>query len=680
MLNNQFNQNSSILNRLRSVMVAIALFIVLCFFALFFSSQGLYKNLQALNQDNNLLNYSSQALESLNSTELRLPDVINRTNITELRYRFTENMKVSEKLISNAMEQTSQTDEVHQILLKINEALSHFRSSSDLTFNRLSGMELSKSTKEVDEINADLMASRQYLLDAKELLRKVQIVIQQRNDKIFNTIYKNRFKPLLVAVFLSTLFFTFVLTFGLSLSRKIGRSISNLLEATDKVANGNLDYQARVLHFDEIGRLTDAFNKMITSLKTGQDELSLAIERTNGLQNITAAFSEALTPEQVFDVVFEKAYKTLKALYGAVVMVSEDGNSLEIRRTIGLDQSIIDKWKTFPINSDLPVAECVRYAKPIFIKNSDMDVKKYKDLEKTDFNKKNEQIHVYLPLTIGSEVLGALTLTFKRAEDFDTPEKEFMLALARQCSQAIHRSELYDDARKAIEARDEFLSIASHELRTPLTPLKLQLQGLERHIMRGTLSDLPAEKVVKIIQTSDRQINRLSTLIDDLLDVSRITTGKLSLNKETFSVSEMINEVVIQYSQQLKTSQSNLHVTILEDSQGNWDKVRIEQVIINLLTNAAKYAPNKPIHITVGKTKGHVQIKVRDEGPGIAPEDQERIFKRFERVNSKNNVGGLGLGLYISKQIVEAHKGSITVSSTLGEGSTFTVDLPQEFH
>ncbi len=536
-------------------MFAIALFIIFSLSALFFSSQGLFQNLQALNQDNNILNITSQALESLNTTELRLPEVISRTNISELHYRFNENLKVTEQLIAAGINRTIEGD-IHNNFVKVSEALKHVRANTDQTINRLFAMKDVNNKKEISEISADVLASKQYLLDAKELLIKIQITTKDRNDAVFNNIYKNRYRPILVTVLLSTLFFTFVITFGLSISRKIGRSISNLLQATDKVAGGSLNYQARIMYHDEIGRLTDAFNKMIIKLKTGQDELGQAVGRTNDLQSITAAFSEALTPEQVFNVVFEKAFKSLNAVYGTVIMISEDGNNLEMKRTIGLPDDLVAKWKSFPISTELPVTECIRHGKPIFVISKEMHSEKYAATE-INHLKGKDLLNTYLPLIIGSEVLGALTLAFKRTHDFDEAEKEFMIALARQCAQAIHRSQLYDDARKAIEARDEFLSIASHELRTPLTPLKLQLQGLERHIVKGTINELPIEKIIKIIQSSDRQINRLSTLIDDLLDVSRITTGRLSLNREKFSIQEMINEVVAQYSQQLKTSQSN---------------------------------------------------------------------------------------------------------------------------
>ena len=140
---------------------------------------------------------------------------------------------------------------------------------------------------------------------------------------------------------------------------------------------------------------------------------------------------------------------------------------------------------------------------------------------------------------------------------------------------------------------------------------------------------------------------------------------------------EMITEVITQYSHQLKYTKSTVEFIVKEDMVGFWDKVRVEQVIINLLTNAAKYAPNELILITLSTFDESIRVEVKDKGPGISQENKDRIFKRFERVSDKSNIGGLGLGLYICKQIVEAHKGNIFVESELGVGSVFTLELPK---
>jgi signal transduction histidine kinase len=279
-------------------------------------------------------------------------------------------------------------------------------------------------------------------------------------------------------------------------------------------------------------------------------------------------------------------------------------------------------------------------------------------------------------MVVDNRSLGVLTLTFPITKIFDQIEQDFLISMARQCAQAIHRSQLYDNAKRAIEVRDEFLAIASHELRTPLTPLKMQIQGVAR-LLQDSFHNLTPERLNKMVETSERQINRLTLLIDGLLDVTRITSGKMVLNREYFNLHDMIKDVVAQHSQQYNRHQTTIDLVIKDDLVGLWDKVRIEQVITNILTNAVKYAPNKPIRTVLARKDSFAKIQITDQGPGIALEDQERIFNRYERVSDTQNIGGLGLGLYISKQIVEAHSGRIYVHSVPGHGSTFTIELPE---
>lgn len=658
MIEEFFVQTSSIINRLKSVMTAISVFIIFCGIALYLSSISTVKGLQELKNANDFINLNTQIIEILNSADKMTDSVISRADMIEMQFSFHENIRLARLLVNQSLPLVKYNNDVYLLL-----------SGVQSTFNDL---ERAFSIKENQDFKADLMEGRQHIIDMKESLAKSQILIKKSTDETFSKMYEHRFKPITVGVTLSIIFFIFVMIFGVALSKRIGLSISHLLEATDKVSQGDLNYEVEVLEHDEIGRLSNAFNRMVSNLKSGQNQLSQAIDRTVRLQSITASFSEALTPEQVFDIIFRQAFESLHAVAASIVLLSEDKNFVELKRMGGYDQSVFEKFKRFPIEKDYPSTRAIRFGKPIFIETENIQ-KEFKDLD-DDFHPKGSSI-ACLPMTIGSEALGALTFSFDLTRKFTNAEKDFMLALARQCAQAIHRSMLYDDAKKAIEVRDEFLSIASHELRTPLTPLKLQIQSVARQIKNGS-ADLSHERLQKLLGTSERQVNRLSALIDDLLDVSRITSGKLILKKTQFHLSEVIEEVLSNYSQPLKDANSKVDFVIEEDSVGHWDKVRLEQVIINLITNALKYAPGKIIHIKLSRKNEKAVIKVRDEGPGIERQDFERIFYRFERVASKENVGGLGLGLYISKQIVDAHQGSIYVDSVVGEGSTFTLELP----
>lgn len=673
MENESFEQSSSIVKRLRTVMLSIVVFILLCFLAIYVSNYNQLQDIQTLNTANSLLSLNTQAIESLNSTEQNMNVIFVRKDVSELRYSFEENLKVTKRLLYDSILQSKDDDILTTHLNNAILALDELESNHEIIFRKLQNMHTITDQNQIEDLNADLLVASQYLMDAKEVLRKIQIHITKQNEDIFSYIYKNRYRPLVLSISLFFLFLTFVMTIGWAMARNASKSILNLLDATEKVARGNINYQAPIIEKDEIGRVTYAFNRMITSLKANRTQLNLAIDRMSRLQKITESFSEALTPDEVFDVVFAQAFESMEATAGSIVLLSEDKNYLELKRLVGYEEEVFNKWKRFPITTNVPVAEAIRTGVTKFLTSDKLD--QYTDLIKPV---STPYAIAIIPMRVEGKSIGALTFSFPISKDFDQFERDFMMALGRQCAQAIHRSQLYDDAQKAIEVRDEFLSIASHELRTPLTPLKMQIQGVARQLENENSSALTPERLLKMVETSDRQITRLSVLIDDLLDVTRISAGKLSLNKEFFSMKEMINDVVAQYSHQFKYSQSPVEVKIEEDMIGHWDKVRIEQVIINLLTNAAKYAPKKPILTTVTKKGSTIKIQVTDQGPGISPENQDRIFKRFERVSDKQNIGGLGLGLYICKQIVEAHQGQIYVKSVVGEGSTFTVELPEK--
>jgi PAS domain S-box-containing protein len=229
--------------------------------------------------------------------------------------------------------------------------------------------------------------------------------------------------------------------------------------------------------------------------------------------------------------------------------------------------------------------------------------------------------------------------------------------------------------RKAIVLRDDFLSVASHELRTPLTSLKLEVANLSR-IARRTGPDGAARLVAKV-EKIDSQAARLHRLIDELLDVSRIAAGRLELHVEVVDLAQVVNEVGARFTDEAARVGSMLNVHAPAAVVGRWDRSRLDQVITNLLSNAIKYGDCKPIDIGVTGENDRAIVAIRDRGLGIASDDHQRIFGRFERAASSRHYGGIGLGLWIVKQIIDALGGTVSVESTPGSGSTFTVELPR---
>jgi signal transduction histidine kinase len=233
--------------------------------------------------------------------------------------------------------------------------------------------------------------------------------------------------------------------------------------------------------------------------------------------------------------------------------------------------------------------------------------------------------------------------------------------------------------QEAVQARDEFLSIASHELKTPLTSLKFEAYSIGKQIERQ--GSVPVKRVKQSLSLTDRQVNRLSKLIDSLLDVSKINSGKFELEAQDVDLVELVSSCVDRMAEQSLEKGASIEVkgsAIAESSSitGQWDRLRIEQVITNLLTNSIKYGEGKPIEVELQSDGEKAFVTVRDQGIGIATQDQERIFERFERAISANSVSGFGLGLFIVKEIVDAHRGSIRVDSAPGKGSAFVVELP----
>jgi PAS domain S-box-containing protein len=234
-------------------------------------------------------------------------------------------------------------------------------------------------------------------------------------------------------------------------------------------------------------------------------------------------------------------------------------------------------------------------------------------------------------------------------------------------------------AREALRERDDFISVAAHELRTPLTALQLKIQGLERVIRTTAPNEAAAKGTTSRLEGALRQVERLARLVERLLDVSRIAGGRLELSTETFDFARLLRQVVDDFREPAASAGSEIHLETPTEAMVTLDRLRLEQVVVNLLSNAVKYGRGRPIHLRLNAAKDRVRFSIADEGIGIADEDLSRIFSRFGRAAPVRNYGGLGLGLYIAKHIVEAHGGSIQVSSNVGHGSTFLIELPAQF-
>jgi len=236
-----------------------------------------------------------------------------------------------------------------------------------------------------------------------------------------------------------------------------------------------------------------------------------------------------------------------------------------------------------------------------------------------------------------------------------------------------------DALAAAVMARDQFFMIASHELKTPLTCLNLQIDVFQWELKENFPELMQSEIIVSGLKKQQEHLLRISNIVDNILHEAKLSDKKLTLHPEKFCLQEMVRDVLDRFKVAADSAGAKISLTNTQSLVGTWDRCRLEQVVLNLLTNAIKYGNQGVISVEVRGLKNQASITVKDEGPGISPEDHERIFQRFERVITDRRITGLGLGLYISNSIVRAHGGEILLHSEVGKGSEFKVVLPMEF-
>jgi signal transduction histidine kinase len=253
------------------------------------------------------------------------------------------------------------------------------------------------------------------------------------------------------------------------------------------------------------------------------------------------------------------------------------------------------------------------------------------------------------------------------------------LELARQKQEATlaELNAAQTQLQRALSMRDEFMSMVSHEMRTPLNTLYLETQLRKMQLERGNMAAFGAEQLQRMVARDDRQIQSIIRLIDDMLDVSRIRSGKLSLRPGWVELSGLLRRVVHDLTPQANTAGCTISLDADTPVSGWWDEFRIEQIVVNLLTNALRYGAQQPVAVSLVVGQDAVRVEVRDHGPGIAPDQQQKIFEPYERGVGNEVPSGLGLGLYISRELAEVHEGTLTVSSTPGTGAVFSLVLPR---
>ncbi|AKV01763.1 Sensory box histidine kinase [Labilithrix luteola] len=472
-------------------------------------------------------------------------------------------------------------------------------------------------------------------------------------------------------------------TTGIGLTASVARSLSQSLRevhrVADRVGKGDFSQKVAVESRDEVGQLARSLNQMTMNLERSFEALRLAqqeIQRAHEnlelrVEQRTARLQFLATASRALASTLDYAETTAAvARFGS--QYAEGWCTLEVFGEDGATELVVTG-----LDGELQpdAAGSVEFEPALRkIRDEALATRRAEVLTRS-----SGSTALCVPLHARGHLVGSLTLLpADPARRFADEEIDGAESLARMAGSAIDSARLYRSAQEAIGARDEFLSIASHELRTPLTSLLLLLQGMLR--TRAPEEAAPAEVVAKLRRyaaQSERQANRLSILVDQLLDLTRIRAGRLVLAYETCDLVALVREVLQRNEVSAARAGCELVFRGPEEAVvGSWDCGRIEQVVTNLVSNALKFGAGHPVRIAVERGDGgKARLTVEDEGVGIPEDQRPRIFERFERA-APFAIGGLGLGLYIVRQIVEAHHGTIRVDSRPGEHTVFTVELP----
>jgi PAS domain S-box-containing protein len=431
-------------------------------------------------------------------------------------------------------------------------------------------------------------------------------------------------------------------------------------------------------------RAEDAERRLITeragreAAEAAEQRVRASEERLRQLQRVTASLSEAATPLEVATVVLDQSLQALAASGGAIYLLSADGRQLELLDQRGHPAGLMAGRTKLPLDARGPLTDAAREGTVALYESFETCAVRYPQLREL-IRLGEFEASAALPLLTRGALLGVLGVRFREPRVFHEGERSMMITLSELCAQAFERARLFAaesraraEAESASRAKDEFLAMLGHELRNPLSPIVTAL-----HLMK--LRDSMALQHERTV--IERQVTHLLRLVDDLLDISRITRGKIQLNRERLEISQVVGKAIELSSPLLE--QGHHHLSVAVPDQGlalDGDATRLAQVISNLLNNAAKYTPpGGHIEIAASRSAARIVLTVRDNGIGISSAMLPRVFELFaqERQNIERSQGGLGLGLAIVKSLVAIHDGTVSVSSEgHGKGSVFTVEFP----
>jgi K+-sensing histidine kinase KdpD len=424
---------------------------------------------------------------------------------------------------------------------------------------------------------------------------------------------------------------------------------------------------------------------LLAAERAAREAAERSAARMSQMLSFTTSLAEADTQEDVADAALRAAIAIIGAAAGGIGVVTADPGRLHRLAIRGYPPEISDATRDLTIDGLGPIGDTVRTGEAIWLQSHADLIARYPDLASIP-QRERYGATISVPLMLAGRIIGVMALRFAGARPFDADDRDLMLAIAGQCSQALERARLFDaeraaraEAERAVRVRDEFLSIASHELKTPVAALKGSAQLMLRRIDRGNLDQ---ERLVRSLEVMNETADRLNALTTDLLDVSRIASDGVeqALHEQEFDLVDLVTDAIERSGYQLDGDHRVILSVHAQPLVITADANRLDQVITNLLENAIKYSPDGgEVVVTIRREADNAAVSVRDQGIGLPPGANASIFEPFGRAANAvdSNLPGIGLGLHIARTIVERHGGKITAESPgEGRGTTFRMLLP----
>jgi signal transduction histidine kinase len=455
---------------------------------------------------------------------------------------------------------------------------------------------------------------------------------------------------------------------------------NGLFTAADAYLKKALGHYLRWGASGKVAELRKELSRGGSKQEIGRDPDALAAGSFSGQVDLSAvtkaqrAISSNLVPESLHKMFLKIALENSGAQRGAFVLFRDDSLTVEAEfdgKEVIVGSVPIDCAKSVP-------QSVIQYVSRVRSRVLLDDAGLPNPFSSDEYLLRSRPKSVLcMPVIRQNELMAILYLENSLTTHSFTDESMAVLEmLASQAAISIENAYLYDDLRKSVRARDEFIAIASHELKSPLNSVSLYVQTLKLIVQRKKISEYPEAKLLSILDISNSSIKTLAGLVDQLLDVSRMTLGAFKISLESVDLSEVVRDAIGRFQKQLASAGCACELDLAPGIVGDWDRWRLEQVVNNLISNAIKYASGKPIVIRTFLLEGRAVLSVEDRGIGISPQDRKKLFRPFERAVPYRSISGFGLGLYIIKKIVEAHEGKIELESEPGRGTTFRIDLP----